>query len=71
MSAGKSHHPGWLDGAIDKDDAPGLKAALTNLHRAARRKPTEADRPPPSLFPMTPAARAAVQLWRAENQRGR
>jgi hypothetical protein len=31
-------------------------------------KPTEADRPPPSLFPMTPAARAAKELWKCEGR---
>jgi hypothetical protein len=29
---------------------------------ASKRKPTDEDRPPPSTFPMTPAARAAKQL---------
>jgi hypothetical protein len=39
--------------------------ALTEARRAfkgRRGKPTEADRPPPPLFPMTPAARAAKEM---------
>jgi hypothetical protein len=39
--------------------------ALTEARKAAkgrRGKPSEADRPPPSLFPMTPAARAAKEM---------
>jgi hypothetical protein len=40
----------------------GLKDATRNLHLAEKRAPTDADRPPPSLLPMTPAAREAVRL---------
>lgn len=47
-------------------ERPGMKQALMAL-KAQRRKPTEADRPPPSLFPMTPAAREARRLSRGED----
>jgi hypothetical protein len=40
---------------------PALTAALKSLGLRTG-KPTEADRPPPSLFPMTPAARAAKEM---------
>lgn len=40
----------------------GVMVALNALRTGRRGKPTEADRPPLGLFPMTPAARAAVQL---------
>lgn len=50
------------DKDIDPRERPGMKAALTNLRAARRGKPTEADRPPVGSFPMTPAARAAIEL---------
>lgn len=62
MARGKSHNPGWISGTDDRDDRPALKQALTLHHNAERRKPTDSDRPPPSRFPMTPAARAAIEL---------
>ena len=43
----------------------GLREAIRAYHLAARRAPTEADRPPPSLFPMTRGARAARRMARA------
>lgn len=47
-------------------ETPALREALkmTTLRPG---KPTEADRPKPSVFPMTPAARAALELKRAGN----
>lgn len=50
---------------VEPGEAPsssGVMVALNAVRNAQRRKPTEADRPPQSTFPMTPAARAAVQL---------
>ena len=46
-------------------DASGLRSALRGLARAERRAPTEADAPKLSTLPMTPAARAALELGRA------
>lgn len=42
----------------------GLTDALRLLERGRRGPATEADAPPPSLFPMTPAARQALRMWR-------
>jgi hypothetical protein len=50
-------------------EAPGLTAALKNLHQAESRAPTENDRPPASTFPMTAAARAALELDREADKR--
>jgi hypothetical protein len=47
------------------------KRALAEARRMAAlpsRKPTDADRPPPSTFPMTPAAKVALELGRGERQ---
>lgn len=52
----------WKPGDYDPRDAPGIKAAIKGLKKGRRGRPTEADAPPPSLFPMTPAARAALDL---------
>lgn len=49
---------GPLDGPAE---SKGLEDALKRLYLSARRKPTEADRPPPSIFPVTKAARAALR----------
>lgn len=40
----------------------GLTVALRLLREGRRGKPNEFDRPPPSTFPMTPAARAARRI---------
>lgn len=47
----------------DIAESAGVRAAKA---AAAARKgpPAEADAPPPSTFPMTPAAREALRLWR-------
>jgi hypothetical protein len=50
-----------LDGPSRGPDPPGVADALRRLSEGQSRTPTEADRPPPSLFPMTPAARAAIR----------
>jgi len=56
----------------EKGYAPGMTAALKALHHARRGKPSPADAPPPSTFPMTPAAREAKRLAReADRDRGR
>jgi hypothetical protein len=46
---------------LRKWEHPALTAAL-KAFKGRRGKPSEADRPPPSLFPMTPAARAAIEM---------
>lgn len=51
--------------SMDAGETPataGVMVAQQALRTARRGKPTEADRPPLGTFPMTPAARAAVQL---------
>jgi len=50
-------------------EASGLTDALRNLHRAEDRPPTEDDRPPASTFPMTEAARVALELDREASVR--
>jgi hypothetical protein len=52
--------PWFIPGPETRRTAPGLEHALALHHRAERRKPNERDRPPPSTFPMTAAARAAL-----------
>jgi hypothetical protein len=50
----------------DQDPRP-PKPWLVQAQRMASlpaRKPTEADRPPPSTFPITPAAREALRISR-------
>lgn len=42
----------------------GLTDALRRLREGRSGPPTDADRPPPSLFPSTPASRAAMRLKR-------
>lgn len=57
----------------DPDPRP-EKPALADAIRASKlpkRKPTEADAPPLSLFPMTPAAKAALELSGARKKRKR
>lgn len=44
--------------------SPGLTDALRRLAKAERRAPTEADAPPVSTFPSTPASREALRLDR-------
>jgi hypothetical protein len=58
---------------MDSGETPasaGVMIAQQALKTARRGKPTEADRPPPSLFPMTPAARAAIQLRKNQGKPG-
>jgi hypothetical protein len=63
-------NPWDIPGALNSGgEAPGLTAALRNLHRAESRAPTENDRPPISTFPMTAAARAALELDREADKR--
>jgi hypothetical protein len=53
---------------LDPDPRP-QKRALADAQRMAglpSRKPTEEDAPPPSTFPMTPAAKVALELSRGE-----
>jgi hypothetical protein len=38
----------------------GMNDALRRLREGARRAPRADDRPPPSVFPSTPASRAAI-----------
>lgn len=47
--------------------SPGL-AAAEKAAAARKGKPDEADAPPVSTFPMTPAAREALRLWRGGTQ---
>lgn len=42
--------------------SPGLRDAIRRFHEGRRGPPTPADAPPPSVFPMTPAARLALRL---------
>ena len=65
------HRPRMRPSVSDRDvllpagsRSSGLTAAIKLRDKAQRRKPTEADVPPPSTFPMTPAARAALALKR-------
>jgi hypothetical protein len=54
-----------LEGPDHRPERP----ALADARRMAilpRRKPTDADRPPPSTFPMTPAAKVALELSRGK-----
>lgn len=60
-----SRAPIWkLDGPDTKPERPALADALRRLYEGRPGPPTEADVPPPSTFPMTPAARAALRLSR-------
>lgn len=52
--------PWRLKGPIDGPSSAGLEDALRRLHLAEDRAPTDQDTPPPSTFPMTKAARAAL-----------
>jgi hypothetical protein len=59
---------------LSKPERPAIREAL-RLAYAEPRKPTEADAPPPSTFPMTPGAREARRMdkanpWRGERTRG-
>ncbi len=56
--------PWRIDGPVSGPEHPDLESALRALHTAERRRPTESDAPPPSTFPMTPAARAALNYSR-------
>jgi hypothetical protein len=67
--AGVEHGQGMRPEMIDRTIllpegswSPGLTAAIKLRAYADRRRPTEADRPPASVFPMTPAAREAKRL---------
>lgn len=58
------------DGEYKQDpraERPGMAAALAALKKPVG-KPTEGDRPPPSTFPMTPAARAALRMSKRNEQ---
>ncbi len=46
----------------------GVMVAQAALRTARRGKPTEADRPPLGTFPMTAAARAAIQLSKSQGK---
>jgi hypothetical protein len=46
----------------------GLGDTLRALKEARRGPPTEADIPPPSSLPMTPAARAALRLSKGKRR---
>jgi hypothetical protein len=48
--------------------SPGLTAAIKLRDKADSRPPTDSDRPPASVFPMTPAAREAKRLAKEFNQ---
>jgi hypothetical protein len=54
--------PWRINGPSRGPDPPGLEDALRRLHEGRIGAPTETDRPPPSTFPMTKAARVALQL---------
>jgi len=49
---------------LSKPERPAMRQALAAVN-AERRKPTEADAPPVSTFPMTPAAREALRMTKA------
>lgn len=57
-------------GAIDLDHGyrPALSDALKRLREGRSGPARDEDRPPPSTFPMTPGARAALR-YRAESLR--
>jgi hypothetical protein len=57
--------PGRIPGTDDRPERRALGEALRLLHTARRGPPTEADVPPPSVFPLTKAARAALDMARA------
>jgi hypothetical protein len=46
-----------------------LTVALRFLEQAERRSPHDGDRPPPSVFPSTPASRAALRYDREARER--
>lgn len=52
--------PWQIAGPLPARSHDSLEDALRRFHLAEHRRPTDADRPPPSLFPMTRAARAAL-----------
>lgn len=54
-------NPRHKPGPDVRPDRPGMAEALRALD-LERRPPTEADRPPTSLFPMTRGAREALRL---------
>jgi hypothetical protein len=56
--------PWALDPHGLRRDGNGLSEAIRLARTAARRAPVEADAPRCSTLPMTPAARAALQLSR-------
>jgi len=58
-------HPWRPDGPLNGPaKSAGLEDALRRWHLAERRRPTDADRPPVSVLPMTAAAREALRLNR-------
>jgi hypothetical protein len=59
-----SSKPWHRDGPQRGPNPPGLEDALRRLHEGRHGAPTETDRPPPSTFPMTKAARVALQMYR-------
>ena len=63
-----SPKPWHLEGPTSGKNHPGLEDALARLWLGRPGPATEADRPPPSTFPMTPAARVALRLSRVEGE---
>lgn len=58
----RSRIPNRLPGPDERNDTPGMSAALRGIDSRTG-PPSEDDSPPVSTFPMTPAARWAVRLW--------
>jgi hypothetical protein len=52
-----------IDGPSRGPDPAGVADALRPLDEGRLGPPRDDDRPPPSVFPMTKAARAALQLF--------
>ncbi len=58
----RSLKPGEVD--VEHGYCEGLTDALRRLRSGRPGPPTDADRPPPSIFPITRAARAALNYTR-------
>jgi hypothetical protein len=59
-----------LPGPDHRPEKPHL-AHARQMAMLPARKPTEADRPPPSTLPMTPAAKVALEMSGAKRRRKR
>lgn len=61
----------WVIAGHDYSPVRECDRTLERLHTCESRPPTDADRPPLTTFPMTRAARAALELNRAALERNR